>query len=184
VRTLPGGVVGWLLAWGLTQPARTPQPADLTELWLPSLSSRTLHLVDTSRSDPPEHYLSACRNGLNHIELLPKAPLSPGDRYEPHYDASADGLEYLWQVVAAVLYNWQQFQLSDDSVTHADAILVIEEGLDRIRLVHNGTLFTEQLHDLGTRFSRFPTEAGELLPWLVLAAANGISGLCRRCTGA
>ncbi len=71
-------------------------------------------------------------------------------------------------MVHAFQHHWQAYETDDD----------------RIRLVHNGTLFTEQLHDLGTRFSRYPTEAGELLPWLVLAAANGISGLCRRCTGA
>jgi hypothetical protein len=181
VSVVPGGVIGWMLAWGLW-PHEFRRIDDPVGQWLPSATGKTLHLVGAIYTDEELRYESSCRRGHNRIELVPKVPLSPGDQYNRYLVAAENGFEGVWQHVAGAFIAWQRFRVSDSGLTHRDAVTAAERGLDCIRWVWDGSAFLDSLYDAGPMFSGLPPEASALLPWLVTGASNGITGLCLRCT--
>lgn len=178
---IPGGVIGWMVSWGVWPLPHVSYP-EPHQYWLPSSTGKFLHSVIIDYDRDPSPYSASCRNGSRHIELLPKFPLSPGDQNERFDNPEADGCFNLWQQVASAYIAWNSYTYNAVDPAHIEAIRVVHYGLDRIRWVHEGSAFLDILTDHAPMFPNLPSEAIAPLPWLVTGAANGLLGLCRRCT--
>ena len=174
---IPGAVMGWMAAWGIWDPARPSVTVRSDTVWLPSATGWAVHEVAPGTLDVLGHVaLSRCSSRGRRVALVVREPVSPGDVIERGtYMPSRDALD-MWQKIGVSLRaydrlkyaNWERF---------AD----VDWAFGYVLAVARNDMFSDRLVDLGPRWQTMPDEGHHLLPWLILAAANGIDRCCARC---
>lgn len=179
-----GDVMGWMIAWGVWVDERPRRTAAQSNMWLPSATGRTLHQVAEGTfndlDDDRPTMISCCRSGGNDVRLLLKKPWSPGDVFDRWYFLTSPGELTTWLKVSAALREFSRlcYHATGEQRHHYAAV---NKARDVVRGVSRGEYHRCVLAGLGDRWQMMPEEERYLLPWLITAAANGITGHCVRC---
>jgi hypothetical protein len=174
---IPGGVMGWMAAWGVWPPAASDKVPVTSGPWLPAASGRTIHLAQPATVD--RHLgraLAVCRSGARDVQLVMKDPLPPGEAVERGSFLLSLGSFGVWQKVGAALDLYDDLRRAS-----GDTYGQVDVALDLVARVSRDEIGRDGLPSLGARWQTTPAAARPLLPWLIVAAANGIESCCQRC---
>jgi hypothetical protein len=175
---IPGAVMGWMAAWGVWEPDRRSVTLSTSSVWLPSASGTALHEVVAGTFDRLGHTARArCRNRGEHVALLTREATSPGDLLERNDVRLSSRSLPIWQRVAVALRVYAHLRY-----TEPHRYAAVDWAIDYVSSVARNDAFADRLVDLGPRWQTMPEEGRALLPWLIVAAANGIDRCCVRCS--
>lgn len=179
---IPGGVMGWMVAWGVWTADSTQVESTPNTWWLPGATGSMMHRVDQDTVEF-RRARAVCSLPNSTVSLVCKAPLSPGDLLDPEDKFLSADNWYVWQAVGAALEEFTALRdgawcTSPDDV---EGYRSVEWAMGTLVDVARGRIFRQPLPTLARGWQAMPAAGRHLLAWLIVAGANGLERCCLRC---